>query len=481
MKTKRRSIQHLAAVAAAIGTQFHISPARAQEISKEDVQALIQRVKELEEKVKILQRNREVDAEKAEADTAAARTNAPQISIGRDGFTFKSADGNFALKLEGQVQVDSRTFFNDHGIAGNDGFLLRRLRPIIEGTLFRDFDFSFVPDFGGSTVQIFDAWLNYRYNPEIQLRLGKFKTPLGLEQLQADNFLSFNERSLVTDLVPNRDVGVDFHGAAFGGKLSYDAAILNGVGDARNSANADFEDDKDFAGRLFLEPFKGSGPAAARGLGFGAAATYGSTSTASGLPNTTGGTLPGFTTDGQEQFFAYNPAVGTVVANGAHWRLSPQAYYYWGPLGLMGEYVISDQRVANGAASRTLENRAWEVNASWVLTGEDNSFNGIIPDHPFSPRDGHWGAWQIAARYERLDIDKQAFPLFANPATSASGAAAWSLGLNWWLNKNVRVLTSFSHTTFEGGQGAVPAATTAPGIVTRQSENALFTRVQLAF
>jgi len=83
----------------------------------------------------------------------------------------------------------------------------------------------------------------------------------------------------------------------------------------------------------------------------------------------------------------------------------------------------------------------------------------------------------LVARYAVLDVDDDTFPLFANPAASASEAKAWSVGLNWWLNKNVRLLTSFSHTDFEGGG----TGATAPGTVTHQPENVLFTRVQLAF
>ena len=71
-----------------------------------------------------------------------------------------------------------------------------------------------------------------------------------------------------------------------------------------------------------------------------------STTNTAGLPSTTGGSLPGYFTDGQQQFFAYNPAdKAVVVADDNHWRLSPQAYYYYGPFGLLGEYAISDQEV----------------------------------------------------------------------------------------------------------------------------------------
>jgi phosphate-selective porin OprO/OprP len=147
---------------------------------------------------------------------------------------------------------------------------------------------------------------------------------------------------------------------------------------------------------------------------------------------------------------------------------------------LLGEYAISDQGVRNTTthAQADLHNTAWEVSGGWVLTGENASFTGITPLHPFDLHNGEWGAWQIIARYEELDIDKDAFPVFSNPATSASSAKAWSAGLNWYLNKNIRVNTSFSHTTFTGGGGA---GTTAPAITTRQPENVFFTRIQLAF
>jgi phosphate-selective porin OprO and OprP len=431
------------------------------------IEELKQQIQQLDQKVRVLERQKELDVEASDAKAKEA----PKIVIGNAGLSAASGDSNFVFQLHGLVQTDNRTFFNDrdnHGksIQGNDTFLLRRARPIFSGTLYKDFDFNFTPDFAGSSVQIFDVYLNYRYAPWLQLRGGKFKVPVGLEVLQSDPVTGFSERALPSALMPSRDIGFQLWGDVANGRLSYAAGVFNGVGDGRNSANSDFEDHREFAGRLFLLPFKGTSVSALQNLGFGVGGSWGNTSSnATGLANA-------YLTDGQEQFFAYTNG---VVANGEHWRLSPQGYYYWGPFGLLGEYAISNQKVSKGATSARLENTAWQIAGSWIITGEDASYAGVTPKHPFDPREGHWGALQLVARYADLNIDDNAFPIFANPATSASEAKAWAVGLNWFLNKNIRVNTSFSRTTFEGNIN--PKAAT----VVRQPEEVVITRLQVAF
>jgi phosphate-selective porin OprO/OprP len=466
------NLQRWAIALIVIGSQIVADNSLWSDDTADTIKDLKQQIDQLDQKVRILERNRELEKE-----VAAIKTNdIPRMSIGEKGFSFGSADGAFAINLKGMIQFDSRTFFEDGGIEGNDGFLLRRARPIISGTVFRDFDFLFVPDFGGGSVQIFDAYINYRYQPELQLQVGKFKSPVGLEQLQADVNVTFNERALPTGLVPNRDLGVELNGELFGGTVNYAVGLFNGVGDARNSNNADFEDGKEFAGRLFLQPLKKSGLSALQGLGIGAGGSYGDSSTANALPATTGGATAGYATDGQQQFFAYR---NTVVASGQHWRFAPQGYYYYGPFGLLGEYVISSQEVqTNTLNAAELKHTAWQITGSWVLSGEAASYKGVVPANPFNPAAGRWGAVQLVARYAQLKIDSDAFPVFADPAVSARSADAWSVGLNWYLNRNILVKTSFSRTTFSGGGGA---GATAPSIVTRQPENVLFTRLQLAF
>jgi len=469
------------------------SPAQEAEIKalKQQVEALVEKVSALEQQrapaeqaatiqnldqqVRILQRQREIDQDTATAKAATV----PKVTLGANGFSFSSADSNFVAQLHAVLQFDSRSFIHDNNAKGVDGFLLRRARPILSGTVVRDFEYNFTPDFGGNQVQIFDAYTIYHGAPWFQVEAGKFKPPVGLEALQADVNLSFNERSLATDLVPNRDLGLALKGDLYGGVASYVVGIFNGASDYNSTVtNSYAQNNKSVDARLFFQPWKNSDVNALRGFGFGVGGSFENDNPAT---NSTTGLTPGYTTDGQQKFFSYNK---NVYADGVHWRLSPQAYYYYGPFGLLGEYAISDQHVSNDSAGGVknvdVHNTAWEIAGSWLLTGEDASYSGITPRENFDPRLNQWGAWQVVARYAELNVDDDVFKgsnfntSLASPKASADSAQAWALGLNWYLNKNVRANVSFSHTTFGGYTGSrtgVPA----------QAENVLFTRIQLAF
>ena len=434
-----------------------------------DLAALKKQLAELDQKVRILEREREIDQE----GLASAAKSAPKISLGANGFVFASAESNFVAQIHGLAQLDSRSFFNDGGVNGNDGFLLRRARPILSGTVFHDFDFNFTPDFGGTSVQIVDAYLNYRYSPEFQVQAGKFKTPLGLEHLAPDRDTLFNERSLATDLVPNRDLGLDLHGDLWGGVASYAVGVFNGTPDySGTTTNLSFQDNKSFVARTFFQPWKNSDVNALRGLGFGLAGSY-----AANHPNANvTGLTPGYLTDGQQTFFKY---ISGITANGAQWRLAPQASYYYGPLGLFMEYVVSDQKVSPSTSLGTiteLQHRAWEISGSWLLTGEDASYTSITPLHPFDPAHNQWGAWQLVARFAELTVDNKTFQnSLADSSKYASGAQTWSVGFDWFLNKNLRANLSYARTTF-GTAGPIGS-----GNVSAQPENVLFSRLQLAF
>src|SRR5271154_5189035 len=83
------------------------SSALGAEISDADLAALKQQLSDLDQKVRVLEREREIDTDNA---TAAAKTQ-PTVSLGANGFNFSSGDSNFVAQLHGVVQFDSRSFF----------------------------------------------------------------------------------------------------------------------------------------------------------------------------------------------------------------------------------------------------------------------------------------------------------------------------------------------------------------------------------
>jgi len=249
-------------------------------------------------------------------------------------------------------------------------------------------------------------------------------------------------------------------------RLTYAGGILGGAADHENfyggsSTVGGNNNNRYGAGRIFVQPFKGTSFSLLSGLGIGYAATYGKEK---------GTDLPIYITPGQAPVFGYNSGVS---ADGLQLRGSPQFYYYYKSLGILGEYVDSKETLKYTSGSNIikdkLDNRAWQLSGSYVLTGENASYTGVIPNHDFDPLNGTWGAFELAARYGQLAIDHKVFDDgFANLNTSISGEKAWALGINWYLNRNVKVVLDFEQTKFR--RGAVNGASTDD----RKTEN-LFT------
>ncbi|HAO98837.1 MAG TPA: hypothetical protein DCQ83_02200, partial [Fibrobacteres bacterium] len=168
MKTKNIAPLHgtfYQAVAVALLTLPHATTAQdSSETSLED----------LDQKLRILERKLEVAEE-----TAASKPPAPVPVAGEDGFSLKSADGNFAVKFRGLLQTDYRAFlgdtnYNDAKVFKDSSysdpndylrksprlvntFLLRKVRPVFDVTLYKYYTFRVTPDFGGGTTALMDA------------------------------------------------------------------------------------------------------------------------------------------------------------------------------------------------------------------------------------------------------------------------------------------------------------------------------------
>jgi phosphate-selective porin OprO/OprP len=408
----------------------------------------------------------------------------PTLTAGRDTFSIISADGLFRLRIGGHLQVDGKTFYDNKAYYDTsphqltNSFYIRRARPILEGDLGHDISFRFVPDFGNGKTLLYDAYADLKVEPYLVLRGGKFKTPEGLEELQNDADLTFIERSLATDLVPNRDEGLQIYGD-LQGRASYQLAAVNGAPVGQNVDGATFQG-KTLVGRLVLTPYAPAGLKLLQGLGVGVAASTGQQD---------GAVLPSFiTSGGQAAFFSYGSGSGSSaivpVAAGNRINYAPQMYWYEGPFGLMAEYTESVQKVSAAIAGQTvprnIADHAWQMAGSWVLTGEKKSLGSVAPRKGAEwGRSGGLGAWEVVARYAGLNVDPSAFTVkFADPTKSAQAARTWTAGLNWYLNYFVKLQFNYEQTHFQGGN--VPDRT-HPLFSDRPTEKVFEQRLQFAF
>lgn len=433
----------------------------------------------LEQRLKIIERKLEVQNEDAQAKAKESAS----VSAGEKGFSLKSGDGSFELKIRGTLQLDGRFFIGDPaGASFNDTFIFRRIEPVFEATLGKLVYFKLQPQFAGDTATTADAYGELRFAPAFGVRAGKFKAPLVLENLQPASSIEFVERGLPNELGANRDLGVQLQGELLSGTTTYALGLFNGAPDGRDAAASDTDSRKEAAARLFFEPFHNS-PGFLQGLGFGVSGSQGEKLTTPSTSATTStanfnNTLPRYRSPGQNSVFTYlvnttaPTAANTVVASGTHTRISPQLYFYRSSFGLIGEWISSRQEVALAGVPATFKNTAWQGLASYVLTGEDASYKGVKPARPWIAGGEGWGALEIAARYGVLNIDDAAFLGYADPVKSVREARDSGVALSWYLTYNARLSASYDVTQFTGG---------AAGGGDRDTEQALFTRLQLSF
>lgn len=398
-----------------------------------------QRIQQLEQKVDQLQK--EVTAEQ----TTDNGQNAASTTADLTGFTIRSKDGNFILHIGADVQFDLRTYYGTGATGDIDTIVPRRIRPALYGTVYKYVDFFIRPDFGQGTTALYDAYVQLNYFSWAEVRAGKFKPPIGMERLQDDDNTTFVERALPTLLVPQRDIGFQIASdASKHRRFSYQLGVFNGAPDSSIGTDTAVSDHRTYAARLFLTPFQPNQKSLLQGLGFGLAASGG---------NTDGQALPSYKTFGQESFFTL---ASGVTAAGHETRIAPQGYYYLGPFGLLGEYTVAEEGFQKGTVRREIAFRAYNCEISYILTGEKKTFGGPTPKRNFDPlHHGGWGAIELALRVDDWHAEKGLYNYgLASDATTPRHLHEWTGGVNWFLNRVVRISGDYGNTAFGGGAAA---------------------------
>ena len=466
------------------------------------------------------------------------------------GFIIKSTDGKSRMMLTGYLNLDSRSYFNEEpyivaatpaeaatpdvtrdydverqadylpyltGYKRNpyrnkNAFLLRRVRLIAQGDFSRIVEFRIMGAWDEGSTSLFDAYLDFNLRPWFKLRVGKYKSPIGLERLQSATALAFIERGLPTSLAPNRDVGVMIFGNLYKKTICYNIALLNGSVDNGNENN-DIDNNKEIVIRFFAHPFKLTNHKLFKELGIGIAGTHGSKE-----GKLEDEYLPSYPMPAQDRnFFTYysdsTDPLQSTVANGEQTRIYPQMYYYYGRFGMLAEWVKSEQRVSrlrennlNTNESCTvlsyqydyycrdhamITNTAWQIAVSFLLTNDRASYEGIIPASPFIPGGSGWGAFEIKVRYGETVIDRDAFghsesggdafTKFVNPSDTPSRAKAWTVGFNWIFNRHFRLMVDFSKMSFYSIDEYKSVKESGEKNIKFSDERVIFARISLKY
>jgi phosphate-selective porin OprO and OprP len=463
-------------------------------------------------------------------DVRQTQAAAPKMSLPGGRPTFATADGNFTASLRGVLQFDAAGYFQaSPGVATGagasdfrrdgpaigtsgvdlaharqlkDGTLFRRARIGIDGTVSKTVDYRLLFDFGGAGVensgQLYEAWVQYSGLQPLHLRVGAFSPSDGLEDQGSTNGMLFLERPGASDVARNLAagdtrtaaavIGYGDHWFASGAVTGRTIGVLN-TGTATPTPQT-FGDQVGFVARAAFTPLHGAdwlvhlgahGSYVARPANVSGVAANGVTPVSSYVVRLRD--TPELRVDGTQ--FIDTGSVPAHNANEAGLEFAAQKRNLF----LQGEYerfgVDRSDRIANPTFN------AWYVEASWLLTGESRKYNSSTAAfdappvaHPFSPADGSWGAFELAARYSDTNLNFHAGAPGTAPSIDAVRGGeqrVWTVGLNWYLNPVVRLMFDFDHVEIERLSPNGTVFSTLTGAPIGQSFNAVAVRTQAAF
>lgn len=164
------------------------------------------------------------------------------------GFFIRSSDDKFSLKINGQVQFrwthyatrrDNRWLRPRHQRNDRTGFDVQRLRLIFTGHAY-DPDLTYAiwlradaPD--GYDFRIHYAWVNYKFQDEIQFKAGVFRLASTRSQMMSSANFQLIDRPM-TDVVFGLGIGLGVRvwGQLFDNKVEYFVDVVNSLNSVGN-------------------------------------------------------------------------------------------------------------------------------------------------------------------------------------------------------------------------------------------------------
>ncbi|ANX04594.1 OprO/OprP family phosphate-selective porin [Immundisolibacter cernigliae] len=389
--------------------------------------SLEQRVEQLDQELRVLRRQLEIDREERDKQALADQQKGVKVTHNGRSVKLASNDGSFEFKPGGRVQVDYAHYDADKQQLG-DGTAIRRARLSAEGKVFRVWDYKVEYEFSSSNASdsaargIRDAYLRYTGFAPLTITVGNFKEPFSFEQVSSDSALTFLERSLIDVFAPSRHIGaaVQTSGANW--------SLAGGVFGERPEDDAAAEGDEgyDVTARGTWAPFWDTG----RVLHLGAAVRR---------------LDPDDSTN--ELRWRARPEsnitdvrlVDTGVLTGTDHvdSYGLEAAGEWGPWSVQSEYIGTK---VNRKSTSDVDLNGWYVLTSWFITGEsrpykasEGVFDRVTPLGIVGQ--GGIGAWELALRLSNLDLNDG--PLVGGEQRNLT------VGLNWHLTPNVKLQANY--------------------------------------
>ena len=405
-----------------------------------------------------------------------------------DGIEFKSKDGNFKAAINGRMQVDSQvnvgdslipgcskvTGFNNDSCTSNqlsDGVGIRRARLGVEGTFFHDYDYKFEYDFtrGNGTVGagVTDAFLRWNVNNAFSIKAGSFKEPFSLEEATSNRYITFLERNMIVNTFvdnPNTykvgiganyvqerwQIGTSFQtepvGANPSGSTSSASSVNTNGGSNRNNGSGDtgWEANARLTGLPWME-------SKTKFLHVGASGSYVDVNNQFAIDkdgnatNSGGFSFASFLNNNVDRTNILNTGNltskdGTKVIE-SFTRFGAESALVYGPWSAQAEYIQTNIS-GKGYNNESLD--GYYAYGSYFLTGESRAYkyktgawDRLKPNRNFDFHNGGWGAWEIAAGYDYINLN--------DGIIKGGRASTFKFGLNWYPNSHFRLMSNLVH------------------------------------
>ncbi|MDX2038431.1 MAG: porin [Isosphaeraceae bacterium] len=374
------------------------------------------------------------------------------------GFSFQTPDAAYRLEVHLLSEIESRVWSPGGRLppgSGVNGIYLPRQRFFFMGNITPKLEYELSINRGLGAINILNAYVNLRFDERLQLRVGRYFTPVLYDQYKIPTMWTPTpERSLfAVNLGPSRQIGAKAWGFLFDRRLEYAVGLFNGSRNSFENLNGSM----DFMGFLNLHPFQAREESILRDLYFGTSVAVGRQDQ-SPVPVAfrVGAISPDANNPGSASvpFLVLDP---DVIERGANLLGSVHAAYYYRGLSLLGEWQYGYGSYADSTRVRSLRvpYHGYYAAAGYFLTGEEVRRRAKVePRRPLIPtRAGQirgLGAWEVVARYSVLSLGSEVFRGgFADSDVWSTGAATTEVGVNWYWNDYVKIYAFWLHGGFD--------------------------------